>query len=410
MNLRIIGSIALSAIILSACSAPPAAEQSGAPEAQSAARPHGWVEGATELAEPLVSVVALDSAGTLRSTRLDSLDTAELAAAPGASRIVGDGRFIAALDGGLDIRLIDTGVWTVDHGDHQHYYQAPAADLGPLGVAADSPGTPLFLDSSETLSVLTVGSRVLLLDREGLGRGEVAVIAEARADEGSRAAALPGGVALIESGALRILDSTGAPVGSAPTAHCASPSGGATTRAGAVFTCAGDDLIVSSRIDSAEVGASWSAEALPAPEGASAEWAIGELRGRPGRPQLAGVDAEGAAWLLDVRERTWTRLESETQVLAAAALGDSKDRVVGVDAAGSVLVWAPEGAPTVTAITRSGPLAAAPQNPDLLVTRDRAYLIGADASSVLEVAPADDARLARTIDSPGIIAFTEVGL
>lgn len=108
-------------------------ETSGAkPGPPASAAPHGYVEGAQEAAEPQPRLM-LNDPGT-GDTRVLDLVTGKVHRAPrsdGATALGTDGRFgyLHSADG---LHALDSGAWTVDHGDHAHYYRAAIRDLGRL--------------------------------------------------------------------------------------------------------------------------------------------------------------------------------------------------------------------------------------------------------------------------------------
>lgn len=378
-------------------------------DAASAAHPHGWVEGATELEEPAVSLAALDSSGSVTLVELADLSSTTLGALAPDGPFVTDSRFIVGSDADGRPHLIDSGVWTVDHGDHQHYYRTQSKDLGALpdslGIGSVNAETNLSLSSSESTTALGIATTAYLLDREELGRGHVAVLDTSPIDEGSWVAPLAGGWARIHDGALRITAHDGSPIDSAPTGECAHPSGGITTRAGAVFTCEGGVLVVQADPYTHQ----WEVQRIDMPAGTDPHATPTSLHGRPGRPLVAGIDPTGGAWYLNVAESTWTHLDSDTPLLAVCAIDDSKGRVVGVDTSGRILVW--ETATGLSPVTISDPVASTSLEPDdLQVTRDRVYVKASHQDAILEIAPADDARTARVLPHPSVTRILEVGL
>lgn len=378
-------------------------------EATPSAHPHGWVEGATELAEPAVSLAVLDSSGSLTLLGLADLHSAAASTLDPAGPFATDSRFIAGSDADGRLHLIDSGVWTVDHGDHQHHYQASIRDLGELpdtlGIGPIGVDTSLSLSSSESATALRIATTAYLFDREDLGHGRVTLLDASPVDDGSWAAPLADGWARIHEGKLRITAHDGSAIDSAPDGECTNPTGGITTRAGAVFTCDGGVLVVHADAYTKQ----WTAQRIDMPDGTDPTARPTALHGRPGRPQVAGLDPTGGAWYLNIAESTWTHLDSDGPLQAVAALGDSKGRVVGVDANGRILVW--ETASNSSPVTISEPIASTSLRPDdLHVTRDRAYVSAADRDNILEIAPADDARTARIIPHPSIAHVLEVGL
>ncbi|HWU06640.1 MAG TPA: hypothetical protein VN520_09695 [Streptomyces sp.] len=103
------------------------------------AAPHGYVEGAQEAAEQQ-SRLLLNDPGT-GATRVLDLITGKVNQVPGTTGTSGlttDGRF-GYLHTASGTRVLDAGTWTVDHGDHVHYYRAAIRDVGriPAGTGAD---------------------------------------------------------------------------------------------------------------------------------------------------------------------------------------------------------------------------------------------------------------------------------
>ncbi|WP_022868523.1 hypothetical protein [Schaalia vaccimaxillae] len=419
-------------LILSTAACAPAQDAqseaaASAGQSEEEARPHGWVEGATELSEPKVSLAALDNEGVLTLTDAATLEAEQIGSIEGALTTVSDGRFVIALTQDA-LHIVDTGVWTVEHGDHQHYYSVPSRDLGAIdlteaGIDAsviaqataqinEAGATPLAVDSSESSTVIRVGDRAVLLDREALGQGEVKILASADADANSWVAPMGGGWATINQGALTILDQTGTIIDGAPTGTCTDAHGGISTRAGAVFGCAEGALIVNATISSTDENAQadWTVTPAPLPEGSDPASRPLDLSGRAGRPDVAGLDPTGGIWVLAVRDAQWTHIDSDADLVATSCLDDSDDRVVALDSQGVVHVWA-ENDDTYALEASSEPVA----NPQiaamgLYVTQNRLYVAAADAASVLEINPADAASTTRTIDAAGLAFLQEVGL
>ncbi len=100
------------------------------------ATPHGYVEGAQEAAEQQSRLVLNDPVtGDTRTLDLITGRTYETSRTTGATDLTTDGRFgyFPTEDG---TRVLDASAWTVDHGDHVHYYRAAIRD------ARQVPGGP----------------------------------------------------------------------------------------------------------------------------------------------------------------------------------------------------------------------------------------------------------------------------
>ncbi|MEV7934427.1 ABC transporter [Curtobacterium sp. NPDC089185] len=350
------------------------------------AKPHGYVAGASEAQEPQVRLLAVSATGatavhdllTGETTDLDRVDAPEHAAT--------DGRFLVT---STDDRttIVDGGSWTVDHGDHTHYYAAQ-----PRVVDTIDGGGPVEVHSSETMTTITWPERgeAVVLDRAALGQGEV--------EETTRVDAtvlLPFGEQLVagDGDVVRLLDADGEPTGTEQA--CADPAGGIVTRAGAVVGCA-DGAVV--------VGDDGGTSVVALPAGADRPTAFSA---RSGRPTVAGLAGDRGAWLLDVREGTWRLVETERPLRAVTAVDDEDEHVVGVDDQGRVVVVTA----STGAVATTEPLLDPAAEPLLQLDAQRAYVTDASGEQVHEVDFADGARVARSIELPEApVAFAEVGL
>lgn len=399
--------VALAALGLSACaggtdpaSGTVAEPQSTAPQSTTpqsgGATPHGYVEGASELSEPALSLLSVSEAGQVSLLTLTDLSSQDITTLDHADHVATDGRFLAAgLDGG-GVALVDSGVWLVDHGDHQHYYRAPARSLATL---TDLSGAP-FITSGERLSVVGTGTTAVLLDRQELGAGTVSELSRTTIDEGSLAAPLGEGWVVVSGGTVSVLDQGGTPVAGL-SQNCASPQGGTTTRVGVVLNCEGGAVLAT--VDATDGTAAL--ERIDLPEGTDAAARPHSFNSRPGRPTVAALDDTGGYWLLDTRARTWSHVDS-APLVAVASVDDRRDRVVGMDSEGRLHIWSDGELATSTdpiASTRLG-------GGGLFVDATRAYVPAAGGDQVLEIDIADSARVARTIEAPGLRSFVEVGL
>lgn len=367
-------------------SAPPSASSAPAGEG------HGAVSGAEEVAEPPLQILSVDAHGAVGI--LDLLDGAATTLDPVGSptALASDGRyaFVTTEEGA---EVIDSGVWTWDHGDHYHYYRAEPRVIGTVPgsgpvVVATGP-----LSTAGTTGLFFGGSgEAVLLDNAALSRGEI--VERLRID-----AAAPGllapradGAALVSGGEVRLLDEEGEETG-AP-APCPDASGAITTRAGLVVGCADGALLL---------GESDAVERIPIPGGAPAPAA---LDGRKGRPTVAGVAPGAGYWLLDTRARAWELVRVDADLVRVVAVDDADGHVVALDAEGRVRVFVDGVEVAVTEPLVSGPAEAAA----LVVDAQRAYLNDPLGGVVHEIAYADGARVARTLEpavAPAL--FTEVG-
>ncbi len=357
-----------------------------ADDATDASTPHGYVEGATEAQEPQVRLLSVDATGATAVVDLLTGDTTELDTVDAPSHSATDGRFLVTSTEDRTT-IVDGGAWTVDHGDHTHYYAAE-----PRVVGTVDGGGPVEVHSSETMTTITWPDRGegVVLDRAALGQGDVEETARVDAT-----VLLPSGEQLVAgtTDGVRVLDADGEPTGA--EAACADAAGGIVTRAGAVVGCADGAVIVSS-----DGGAS----AVALPDGAERPTAFSA---RAGRPTVAGLAGDRGVWLLDSREGTWRLVETERPLRAVTAVDDEDEHVVGVDDQGRIVVL------TVTTgtVATTEPLLGPDEQPLLQLDAQRAYVTDASGAEVHEIDFADDARVARTIELPASpVAFAEVGL
>ncbi|TDC68211.1 hypothetical protein E1283_27750 [Streptomyces hainanensis] len=352
--------------------------------------PHGYVAGAEEAAEPQPRLVVAEAGtGAVRVLDLATEDVTEVDAvdaAAGVDRLTGDGRYgyLATADG--TVTVVDGGAWTVDHGDHAHYYRAEPRTVGELpgggallGAHADVVVTALTYDDGS----------VVLLDREALGAGEIAEAARFDADAGAAAVPFEGRVLVPGAESVAVYDREGTRVG-ALDQPCPEPAGAASTRYGVVLSCADGALLVTA--DDAEGGDALVGEPIGYPEGTEPADRAGAFGLRPGSGTVVAPAGERDVWTLDLAERAWTRTGTGP-VLAAAAPGDGA----------TVLALALDGTLRAYALGGTEKAAAADPvtGPVLAIDTSRAYVNDPAAGVVHEYDYADDLRLARTLD-PGV--------
>ncbi|MCM3521110.1 ABC transporter [Curtobacterium sp. P97] len=373
------------ALGLTACStggtAGPAAD-----DATGTAKPHGYVEGASEAQEPQVRLLAVSAAGETAVHDLLSGETTALDDVEAPEQSATDGRFLVSSTEDRTT-IVDGGSWTVDHGDHTHYYAAE-----PRVVGSIDGGGPVEVHSSETMTTITWPERGegVVLDRAALGQGDVEETVRIDAT-----VLLPFGEQLVAGtdDGVRVLDADGEPSGA--EAACTDPAGGIVTRAGAVVGCS-DGAVV--------LGEYGETTTVALPDGAARPT---EFSARAGRPTVAGLAGDRGAWLLDSREGTWRLVETERPLRAVTAVDDEDEHVVGVDDQGRVVVIAA----TTGTVATTEPLLDPGEQPLLQLDAQRAYVADASGQQVHEIDFADGARLARSIDlAAAPVAFAEVGL
>jgi hypothetical protein len=370
------------ALLLAGCAGGHETEQDGEGER---AAPHGYVEGAEETAEPQARLVVADGGdGAARVLDLLTEQVSTLDPVPGIDRISGDGRF-AHLSAGVSAKVIDSGSWMVDHGDHVHCYRARVGDAGTLSGAVLS----AYSDPAVTALNLAVG-QVSLVDRSKLEQGSVAetgVIDRERHED----VAVPFAQHVLSTSAhgVEVSDRRGEPVTTVDES-CPVPRGEAVTGRGVVFGCQDGALLV------AEKEGVFTGEKIPYPETVpDAERAV-EFTHRPGSATLAAKAGERGVWSLDVSERAWTLLETGP-VVAVNAVGagaplltltsdgvlHAYDTATGQETTRTALLAEPVG---------DGPA------PVIHVDTSRAYVNDAAAKAIYEIDYNDELRLARTFD------------
>ncbi len=373
------------ALGLTACSTGDTTEPA-ADDTTATAKPHGYVEGASEAQEPQVRLLAVSATGATTVHDLLSGGTTALDDVDGPEHSATDGRFLVSSTQDRTT-IVDGGSWTVDHGDHTHYYAAE-----PRVVGSIDGGGPVEVHSSETMTTITWPERGegVVLDRAALGQGDVEETARIDAT-----VLLPFGEQLVAGTAdgVRVLDADGESTGT--EAACPDPAGGIVTRAGAVVGCADGAVVVSETGDTT---------AVALPDGAERPTAFSA---RSGRPTVAGLAGDRGAWLLDSREGSWRLVETERPLRAVTAVDDEDEHVVGVDDQGRVVVITA----STGAVATTDALLDPDEQPLLQLDAQRAYVADASGQQVHEIDFADGARVARSIDLPAApVAFAEVGL
>ncbi|MEU6829807.1 zinc ABC transporter permease AztB [Nocardia beijingensis] len=345
--------------------------------------PHGYVAGAQEADEAQPRLVVADAAtGAVRVVDLITEEVVDLGRAEGAGRLTSDGRFafLPARDG---VRIVDAGTWTVDHGDHAHYYRAPARDLGAV---AGGPLSAAHADSAVTALISEAGGTTLL-DRSALGSGsrqERGVIADG--------AAVPYAEHLLVAAPtgdrieVRTRDNAPAGVLAQP---CPRPRGSAVTRRGVVFGCADGALVVTAR------DAVFTGEKIPYPRGASEDDRATGFFHRRGSATLVAEAGRHGVWVLDVRRKTWTSVDTGPVVAANTAGEDAALLVLTAD---GVLHSYDTGSGRESTAARqlTAPVRDDAPAPLILVDEHRAYVNDPAARAIHEIDYTGNLRTART--------------
>ena len=348
--------------------------------------PHGYVEGAEETGEPQSRLVVADTAtGDVRVLDLITEEVTELDPVPGVDGITGDGRFAylrSSDPGSTDI--VDSGAWTVDHGDHSHYYRAGIGHVGAIdGFAARAAVTDPAL-----ASLVDERGSARILDRSALEDGTVEPVAVG-SDDSATALPFAGRLVVAEGGSdgqVRVHDREGAKL-RVLDGTCADPAGAAVSRRGLVIGCEEGTLHVTEDDDALH------AETLPYPDGGAR---TESFHHRPGSAVLAALSTDGDVWVLDLSEPAWTRLDVPDAVAVNAVGEDTFVLVLTAD--GSLRSLDPETGEEVAEVALLDGTDGDPA-PTIQIDTSRAYVNDAEAGVVHEIDYNDDLRVARTLDT-----------
>ncbi|MFK0117877.1 hypothetical protein [Streptomyces sp. NPDC090994] len=384
--------LALTALLATGCGGEQ--DDDSRPAASSpSATPHGYVEGAQEAAEQQSRLLLNDPAsGNTRVLDLITGKVTETDQVTGAARLATDGRF-GYLHASGATHVVDSGSWMVDHGDHVHYYRAAVRYVGELPV-----GVEARIRSDITVTAVTgEDGKAVLYDRSKLEQGE---IASSRTLPGTYdGAVVPYAEHLLgftgPRGAteLVVLDRTGKRV-AAPEAACEEPRGDAVTRRGVVLGCADGALLVR------EENGAFTAEKIAYDEDVPAAERATDFRQRSGSDTLTAPAGDDAVWVLDVTERTWTRVETGPVVAANTAGEGSPLLVLETDGAlhGYDIATGKQTARTKSLLTGKQRAGADDGAPVIEVDRSRAYVNDPDGKQVFEIDYNDGLRIARSFD------------
>ncbi|RZB14379.1 hypothetical protein StrepF001_38480 [Streptomyces sp. F001] len=383
--------LALTALLATGCAADKGDDSRPAASSPSAT-PHGYVEGAREAAEQQSRLLLNDPrSGSSRVLDLITGKVQQTDRVKGAVRLGTDGRF-GYLHASGGTHVIDSGAWMVDHGDHVHYYSAAVRDVGELPARSRAQ-----VRSDAAVTAVTDDGRALLYDRGKLEKGR---IASPRTLPGTyTGAVVPYEEHLLafadKGGATRlvVLDRKGERVAS-PDVECEQPRGDAVTRRGVILGCAGGALLVRT-----EDGA-FTAEEIPYGRDVPARERATSFRQRPGSDTLTAPAGSDAVWVLDVTERTWTRVDTGPVVAANTAGEGSPLLVLQSDGAlhGYDITTGKRTARTKPLLTGGKGAGADGSAPVIEVDRSRAYVNDPEGKKVFEIDYNDGLRIARSFD------------
>ncbi|MFF8524779.1 hypothetical protein [Streptomyces werraensis] len=384
--------LVLTALLTTSCGG--AGSNTASPGASSpSAVPHGHVEGAREAAEQQSRLLLNDPADG--DTRVLDLVTGQVhttAQVKDAVRLGTDGRFgYLHTPGGTHV--LDSGVWMVDHGDHVHYYSAATRDVGELPA-----GSRAQVRSDAAVTAVTdEGGRTLLYDRSELEQGKIT--SPVTLPGTHTGAVVPYEEHLLafrnRSGTaeLVVLDRRGNRVAS-PGVTCAEPRGDAVTRRGVIFGCADGALLVRAH------NGAFTAEAIPYGTHVPATERATVFRHRPGSDTLTAAAGDDAVWVLDVAERTWTRVDTGPVVAVNTAGEGSPLLVLETDGSlhGYDIATGERTARTKSLLTEGTWARTDGSAPVIEVDRSRAYVNDPESKKVFEIDYNDGLRIARSFD------------
>lgn len=368
------------------------------------ATPHGYVEGAEEATEPQLRLAVSDAdAGTLTLVDLltgDTVQTGDAAELHGS-----DNRYLFTT--GEDATTVtDSGVWTVDHGDHFHYYRSEPGTVGE--VPAGKPG-----------HVMSADTRVAFFDDAS---GDVKVYPRADLDDdvlepvtefsvgAHHGVAVPFANQVVSTLApaaedaelpdtLAVIDEAGEKSDLAGDATCTDIHGAATVRDAVLFACADGVLTVT------EKGApdTLTSTLIPYPRDAGGRaWSLAAGR------DLVGVPFEdGGLGLLDPESGTWAVAPTDAPVTSATVSPDDGS-VLALDEDGTGYAVDPETGDILadSALVDSADSA---DSASVVLGTERGYVSDPASGTVTELDVADGLRETREFDlggAPGALAVT----
>ena len=390
-------------LLLSACAASGTGNQT-APGAD--ATPHGYVAGAQENPEPQNGLLTFDrETGASQLLSLLTDETTDAGTFGPVDAVQQDGRYalVTTQDG---VKVFDTGAWTVDHGDHVHYYSSTPGPVGDITipdagvVAGDGSSIAVFSESGGYASIykhqdldarkVVESARITSTPHQGMVIPYEGHFIASTAGDGTA----PGAVEVRDAGNHTVLSEQ----------PCARPSSHAATRVGVVLACTDGALLIT------EDDGQFAAEKIPYPADAAGIPPATRLEHRKGSNELSAPAGDGGVWHLNVSKRSWKYLKTPVPVAAASAVGDSK-RVLALGVDGSLMTLNPSSGEVTAQAPMIAPVSAqASTLPQLRIDAGRAYLSDPAGSTVREIDYADGLRVARTFDVPAADIVLETGL
>ncbi|CAN5517540.1 hypothetical protein BH10ACT9_BH10ACT9_30630 [soil metagenome] len=366
--------VAVAVAALTACGSTPPAPP--APEVDQA----GKTGNAEELAEPPTRLVVVES-GTGATSVYDVIDETEtpLGEFGPVDALAGDGRFGYLM--GEHTTVVDSGAWTFDHGDHDHYYVASPAPVGEIDSAVQA-----VTAATATVALRDGDGRVHLVDRNLLADGQINVDREVA---GVRAAAPFGDAVLLafETGELHIRQAGGEsrPLGD----RCEQATGTVLTRRAVFFGCRDGAVRISG--DHSDVQTTTIVFPPEGPPGSP-----GPL-GHSGRDGILVLLDEDRIWTLDSTRLAWSQVPVPG-VIAAGSAGDGAVLALGRD--GVLRSFEVSSGHQIAELRLfDGRVSDEFAVPALEIDADRAYVNDAAAGVVYEIDYRGQMRVARTLDT-----------
>jgi hypothetical protein len=369
------------------------------------ASPHGYVEGAEEATEPQLRLAVSDAdSGTLTLVDLltgDTIQTEDAAELHGS-----DNRYLFTT--GEDTTTVtDSGVWTVDHGDHFHYYRSEPGTVGE--VPAEEPGHVMSADTRVAFFDDATGD-VKVYPRADMDDDVLAPVTEFSAGA-HHGVAVPFADQVVSTIApekdsaelpdtLAVFDEAGEKSDLAGDAACTDIHGAATVRDAVLFACADGVLTVTEKDDPDTL----TSTLVPYPEDADGRaWSLAAGR------DLVGVPFEGGGLgLLDPETGTWTVAPTDAPVTSAAVSPDDGS-VLALDEDGTGYAVDPQSGgiladSSLVEVGRSGA-----EGASVVLGTERGYVSDPASGTVTELDVADGLRETREFDlggAPGALAVT----
>lgn len=369
---------------------------------------HGQVEGAQEVAEPPLHLMTQNPEGVVAMYDLLADAWNEVGTVKPAVGVATDGRYLFSLaeDG---VTIVDSGMWTWDHGDHFHYYRSQPKFVGTVpGRGIATVATTLMSTSGGTGLYFPGSGEAVLLDTQALSQGRLVERFRVSTEPHNGMVAPIGDGAFVtqDDSTLRYLDSSGNPIPELTT-KCADPAGHITARVGLVIGCADGVRLATQADDKVTI------KAIPYPKGASRQDRARQFDNREGRPTVAARAGDKGFWLFNTRAREWRRVQVDVSLRSVIAVDDNLGHVLALDTEGRVRVFSAASGKQLSATDPLLPKTLGSPSMDgvrLTADANRAYLNAPLEGVIYEIDYADDARIARTLRTPTTPAFyAEVG-